>query len=73
MDGVDIKQDGVLTAQLLKSTSNEFDIESIHTLELTKLRLSNIAVIGKSSKYAHMCMYILVLLHCTTSANASYH
>jgi len=38
---------GVLTAQMMKSASNEFDIESIHTLSLTRMDLHDISAISK--------------------------
>ena len=40
--------DGVLTEQLLKSASNEFDVESIHTISLSKLGLVEISAIGEN-------------------------
>lgn len=36
-----------LSRQLLKSLSNEFDPESIHTLNLSRQNLSDISVISK--------------------------
>lgn len=40
--------DGVLTEQILKSASNEFDVESIHTISLSKLGLVEISAIGEN-------------------------
>ena len=38
---------GVLTVETLKSLSNEFDIESIHTISLSRRDLNDISVISK--------------------------
>ena len=40
--------DGILTEQILKSASNEFDVESIHPISLSKLGLVEISAIGEN-------------------------
>ena len=43
----DTNNSGILTAEMLKSLSNEFDIESIHTISLTRRDLNDISVISR--------------------------
>ena len=52
--------DGVLTEQLLKSASNEFDVESIHTISLSKLGLVEISAIGENFFWQYFCSNIIL-------------
>lgn len=50
--------EGRLTRQQLKSASNEFDVESIHTLNLIRRNLSDISAICKSKYASSHLIYI---------------
>ena len=46
---------GVLTVETLKSLSNEFDIESIHTISLSRQDLNDISVISELCFLLSIC------------------
>lgn len=56
-----------LTKQILKSLSNEFDIESIHTLSLNDQGFQDISVIGQYSSFLFM---LCVLFLCREEGKA---